>query len=83
MNETLTDAIHSSRVHHQLAPMRIDYESKFDQSILQGLSDIGHVLHEAPSLDGFAAVGAISRNSVTGEISAVADARRKGTAALY
>lgn len=83
LNETLADAVNSVRAHHQLAPMRVDVEANIEPAIRDGLLAIGHVLREAPSGDGFAAVTAISRNMETGEIYGAADYRRKGSVSIF
>lgn len=80
LNESLSDAIASRRLHHQLAPMQIDYEEEFPADILNGLSDIGHVLRQI-SIDGFSAATAVS--NVGNNIVAVADQRRFGSVSVF
>lgn len=81
-NETLNDAVQAKRVHHQLAPMQLDYEENFpDVDILRGLANIGHVLNELSSDSGFAAITAISMKS--GNIEAVTDNRRPGSTSVF
>lgn len=78
LNHTLHAAIKKKRLHHQLAPMYIQYEEGFDENILNELKKYKHKLHEISSEAGFAAVIAISRND-DGTISASYDPRRGGS----
>lgn len=82
LNEPLSEALLSRRLHHQLAPMRIDYEFGFDMNILKELQAIGHVTQEYPEDYGFVSVSAISIDS-TGHITALTDPRRNGSSAVY
>lgn len=81
LREPLRSVINGKRLHHQLIPMRIDYEDGFDNATLQSLQAIGHQLHHLPPERGFSAVTAISR--VSGILEAVPDARRHGSAEVY
>ncbi|RXG73058.1 Gamma-glutamyltranspeptidase 1 [Armadillidium vulgare] len=47
----IKEAIDSKRLHHQLYPMTLQYESGFDQDVVQSLEDIGHVTEEFPTGD--------------------------------
>lgn len=76
MNETLTNAINSRRLHHQLAPMNLLFDTDFDQTIVDGLKIFGHNMVENPSDGGFAAVVGISK--IGDEIEASTDIRRGG-----
>lgn len=49
------------RIHHQLVPMRIDYEAGLDPEVLKVLGKVGHKLKQGPKVGGFASVTAISR----------------------
>lgn len=82
MNETLKDAIGSRRLHHQLAPMELLYESDFDASIVDELqTKYGHVVVENFPDGGFAAVVGISKKN--GEIEGVIDPRRGGGVEIF
>lgn len=80
-NQTLHDAIHAARVHHQLAPMRIEHEAAYDDDILKELKLRQHVLKNTSAESGFAAVTAVARDA-NGKISAVYDPRRGGSYAI-
>lgn len=78
MNETLTKAIADRRLHHQLAPMELRYETNFDQSIVRELNiTYGHRVVENTPDGGFAAVVGIAK--INGEIEGVIDPRRGGS----
>lgn len=81
LNETLKTVINARRVHHQLAPMQIDYEIDFDNATLRALEKFGHKTNQLPPEIGFSAVTAISM--VSGKVEAVPDARRHGSAEVY
>lgn len=76
MNEPITEAINTRRLHHQLAPMNLLFETNFDQTIVDGLKQFGHNLVENPPDGGFAAVVGISK--INGVIEATTDSRRGG-----
>lgn len=78
LNHTLDVAMKRKRLHHQLAPMHIQYEEGFDESLLTELKKYKHELQKVASESGFAAVIAISRND-DGTISASYDPRRGGS----
>lgn len=80
-NETLAATIAKKRIHHQLVPMYIYYESGFNQTILQGLKEIGHLFLEETAVYGFAAVTGISREG--NELKPVYDSRRQGSTFVY
>lgn len=80
-NQSLHDAIHAARVHHQLAPMHVEHEPEYDQVILKELGMRQHVLKNFSVEAGFAAVTAVARD-VNGKISAVYDPRRGGSFAI-
>lgn len=79
-NETLWDAVHAPRIHHQLLPMHIDHEEGFDPTLLSELQAKGHQLFQSPSDSGFASMTAIGR--VGNEVSPVFDPRRQGSAEI-
>lgn len=80
-NESLQDAVHAPRIHHQLLPMQIDYEQNFDPALLTGLAAKGHDLFQSPPDSGFASLTAIAREG--DKISAVFDPRRQGSAVIF
>lgn len=80
-NQSLHDAMHAARVHHQLAPMYIEHEPAFDAGILKELEKRQHVLKNRTGESGFAAVTAVAKD-VTGKISAEFDPRRGGSFAI-
>lgn len=78
LKESLTDAINDRRLHHQLAPMNLLFETGFDMSIVTELNErFGHNVVENPPDGGFAAVVGIA--SVNGEIEGAIDPRRGGS----
>lgn len=80
-NQNLNDSIHAKRLHHQLAPMKVQHEHAFDQNILKDLQALHHELQPASTESGFAAVTAISKDK-NGKISASFDPRRGGSIAI-
>uniref|UniRef100_A0A1Q3FF50 Putative gamma-glutamyltransferase n=1 Tax=Culex tarsalis TaxID=7177 RepID=A0A1Q3FF50_CULTA len=76
--EDLEDIINNPRIHHQLAPMSVEYEPGFDKNVVDGLTTRGHVMKQAASDSGFAAITAIIRDR-TDKISATWDPRRSGS----
>lgn len=78
MNESLTDAISARRLHHQLAPMELLYETDFNMTIVEELNKkYGHQIVENKPDGGFAAVVGISKKN--GIIEGVVDPRRGGS----
>lgn len=80
-NETIETAVHAPRLHHQLAPMQLDYELGIPDYIIHGLHNIGHKMFQSPSDSGFAALTAIGRSG--NELIPVFDHRRKGSKSVY
>uniref|UniRef100_A0A182XNQ6 Gamma-glutamyltransferase n=1 Tax=Anopheles quadriannulatus TaxID=34691 RepID=A0A182XNQ6_ANOQN len=84
--ETLDTIIRAPRMHHQLAPMSIEYEKGFDPVVIAGLEARGHVCVQAASDGGFAALTAIVRHArgtpMSTLIEATYDPRRSGTIIL-
>lgn len=76
-NETVKEAVGAPRIHHQLLPMRLTYESGFSKEIIHRLAFKGHKMYAASSDSGFAALTAIGRNS--NEMIPVFDHRRGGS----
>lgn len=77
--ETIEDAIAARRIHHQLAPMVLNYEYGFDDDVVKELMRLGHVMEVLPNDSGFAALTAISREG--NKYSSVVDSRRGGSIA--
>ncbi|XP_055587958.1 glutathione hydrolase 1 proenzyme-like [Uranotaenia lowii] len=76
--EELNATMAAPRLHHQLAPMAVEYEPGFDEPILEGLRQRGHVVKEKAPDAGFAAATAISRDA-SSRISGAFDPRRGGS----
>lgn len=79
-DEPLDELLRAKRFHHQLAPMYIDYEAGFDKTILRGLADIGHKVHEDTTPRGFVAITAIAREG--NKLTPVYDPRRGGSVSV-
>lgn len=79
--ETVEEAVHAPRIHHQLAPMELNYEEGISDEIINGLQKIGHKMVKAPSDSGFAALTAIGRNGKY--FVPVYDHRRRGSVEVY
>ncbi|XP_021704343.1 gamma-glutamyltranspeptidase 1 isoform X2 [Aedes aegypti] len=79
--EELETVMNARRLHHQLAPMWVDYEAGFDEAILEGLRKRGHDVREKTPDAGFAAATAIAKNAHH-EVSAAYDSRRGGSVEL-
>ncbi|XP_022916211.2 glutathione hydrolase 1 proenzyme-like [Onthophagus taurus] len=80
-NIPLEEATLMKRLHHQLFPMSIEFESGFDENIIDGLEEIGHNYTVTPAVDGFAALTAITK--LDDEIEAIFDTRRGGSTAFF
>ncbi|XP_036344013.1 scoloptoxin SSD20-like, partial [Rhagoletis pomonella] len=65
--DSLSESVNGGRLHHQLAPMQVDFETEVDAPIKEYLSTVGHVLNELASGSGFAAVTAIGVRDGTPE----------------
>jgi gamma-glutamyltranspeptidase / glutathione hydrolase / leukotriene-C4 hydrolase len=77
--ETLEQAINGSRIHHQLTPVRIDYEASLDSAIVEELAGkYGHVCRE---LEAIASIVGISVEE--GEVKASEDPRRGGSSKVF
>lgn len=75
MEQTINDG----RLHHQLAPMRIEAEAEVPKNLRDYLTKVGHNLFIAPEGSGFAAVTAIGVR--TGIPEPFFDRRRVGSTA--
>lgn len=82
MNQTLKDSITSRRLHHQLAPMELLWETNFDYGIVSDLSEkFKHKIKENKPDGGFAAVVGIAQ--VNGIIEGAFDPRRGGSIEIF
>ncbi|XP_062536669.1 glutathione hydrolase 1 proenzyme-like isoform X3 [Armigeres subalbatus] len=79
--EDLDTVMNARRLHHQLAPMWVDYETGFDEAILEGLRIRGHDVREKTPDAGFAAATAITKDSKN-TVNAAYDSRRGGSLEL-
>lgn len=83
MNETLSNSIAARRIHHQLAPMELQYESGFDAEMVESLASIfGHKVVETKPDGGFAAVVGIAITEDE-DPQGVVDPRRGGSVEFY
>jgi len=74
LKDDIKTSIDSYRLHHQLEPMRVDYEKGFQQAVIDGLSNRGHVVNELDVAG--SVVSAISREN--GRVYANSDVRKAG-----
>ena len=82
MNKSITEAIAARRLHHQLVPYELQFESNFDGEILRNLKEeFGHELLENKPDGGFAAVTGIS--VINGKVEAAFDPRRGGSIQIF
>ncbi|XP_053667022.1 scoloptoxin SSD14 [Anopheles marshallii] len=75
----LDTIMNEKRLHHQLAPMWVDYEAGFPQSILDGLTAKGHRVKEKTPDAGFAAATGIVQDAKEHAVQAAFDPRRGGS----
>lgn len=61
--------------------MRAEFEEKFPNDIVNGLSAIGHDMYKSPPDGGFASLTAIAREG--NKLKAVYDPRRLGSSVVY
>lgn len=80
-NETIQEALFTPRIHHQLLPMRLEYEENFPKKIVEELGQIGHQMFAGKRETGFASVTAVARDG--NELSAIFDPRRGGSAEIF
>ena len=82
LNMNLEESLDARRLHHQLTPQELQYESNFDPDIMKLLNEqYGHTLRENLPDGGFAAVTGISVNN--GKIEASFDSRRGGGVEVF
>lgn len=77
MGNTIKEAIDASRIHHQLLPMTLSYESGISKSVIKGLKDLGHTVSQ-DSYQAYSFVAAILKSN--NYIYANSDFRRNGDA---
>uniref|UniRef100_A0A182SZG7 Gamma-glutamyltransferase n=1 Tax=Anopheles maculatus TaxID=74869 RepID=A0A182SZG7_9DIPT len=77
--DDLDTIMKEKRLHHQLAPMWVDYEPGFPQSILNGLVAKGHRVKEKTPDAGFAAATGIVQDAKEHMVQAAFDPRRGGS----
>lgn len=80
-NESLWNAVHAPRIHHQLLPMQIMYEEGLPDEIVTGLQSLGHNTIKANADLGFASLTAIGRDG--NKLVAVYDPRRLGSTSIF
>lgn len=80
-NESLWDAVHAPRIHHQLVPMRILYENGLPDEIVTELKAFGHAMEKADEELGFASLTAIGRDG--NKLVAVNDPVRRGSSSVF
>lgn len=82
MNKNFEDSLKTRRLHHQLDPPDLQYETGFDPEIIKLLNEFyGHSLRENKPDGGFAAVTGIAVKN--GDIEASFDPRRGGGAEIF
>uniref|UniRef100_A0A1B6D5D2 Gamma-glutamyltransferase n=1 Tax=Clastoptera arizonana TaxID=38151 RepID=A0A1B6D5D2_9HEMI len=81
-NKNVKEAVDFPRIHHQLQPMRFDYEYGTLRSVAKGMADIGHtVLRRAVTATWGSCVTAIARNGSI--VEGNSDFRRPGGVAGF
>ncbi|KAL5277598.1 hypothetical protein ACFFRR_002681 [Megaselia abdita] len=80
LNQSIVESVQTKRLHHQLAPMVIQHEFGYDESILKSLESRGHKLESGLPESGFAALTAIGTRSI--DPIPVFDNRRGGSTAI-
>ncbi|XP_021699898.1 gamma-glutamyltranspeptidase 1 [Aedes aegypti] len=73
--QSLAEAMDGPRVHHQLAPMEVEYEGSVDARIIDGLIARGHKLRKVKRV---ATMTAVARED-DGRVTAAFDPRRPGS----
>lgn len=82
LNETLENSINAPRLHHQIAPMLLQYETGFDLNIIEQLqSNYGHDVVENFPGSLFSTLTAISNEN--GKVVAAFDPRRGGSISVF
>lgn len=82
LNKSLPDALNARRLHHQLTPEVLQYETNYDSDIMTELAEkFGHELQENKPDGGFAAVTGIAIEN--GQVQAAFDNRRGGSVEVF
>ncbi|KAM8718012.1 hypothetical protein ACLKA7_004681 [Drosophila subpalustris] len=76
-HESMGNAMNEGRLHHQLIPMRVDYETDVSSAVVAHLKRAGHLMSVNPGDGGFAAVTAIG--ALNDEPEPFFDSRRGGS----
>ncbi|CEI93379.1 Putative Gamma-glutamyltransferase [Rhizopus microsporus] len=80
--DNVFDAVSAPRIHHQLFPNVVGFETGYDVNILNQLEKIGHTLQNLAETGTVSASQAIRKFS-NGTLHAASDPRKKGVAAAY
>ncbi|XP_065831078.1 glutathione hydrolase 1 proenzyme-like [Oscarella lobularis] len=90
LGQSLDAAVNNPRIHHQLSPYCLYYEDKFDESIKNHLVQYEkNALSASCSMEEFdmpsksSAVHAISKDQISGKLTAVCDGRLSGKPSGY
>lgn len=82
LNRSIQDALAAKRLHHQLQPMRAEYELGYSEDILRFLESKGHeTFLQKPSVGGFAAVVGLTKYQ--GKLEGATDPRRLGKVTVF
>jgi gamma-glutamyltranspeptidase/glutathione hydrolase len=82
LDQSLEFSIKAKRLHHQLQPMSVLYETDYDEAIIKFLTSRGHiVVEDKGKVSGFASLVAIGVKN--GQIDAQTDPRRGGAAKVF
>ncbi len=76
--EAVATAVNRPRLHHQLSPNRVDYQSQLDGAIVTGLAGRGHVTRDMGGAG--SVVGAIAVKGDENRLPAAADKRVQASA---
>lgn len=81
LNKTIKEAFSSKRLHHQLFPNKVLYESGFDDNIVNELKEKKHTMEMTTAAVGFGALVGITKEN--GNIEAAVDPRRGGSIIVF
>lgn len=81
-NETLAQAVHAPRVHHQLMPMQLHYEPELNEEVREALLARGHRMTTSVYPGGFGSINAIESDRY-GRVQALNDPRREGSLEVF
>ncbi|KAG2234762.1 hypothetical protein INT48_000111 [Thamnidium elegans] len=80
--QNIFEAVKAPRIHHQLIPNEVQFETGYDATILEDLQNKGHVLRNLEETGTVSASQAIRRFE-NGTVHAASDPRKQGVAAAY